>query len=99
MGAANFWDNGEKAQAVIQQLKPLNGMINPFDALAASIADVGALAELCEEDASLEPELDKELRDIEAKLDDFDLRAMFTGPQDASNAFLQLSSGAGGTEA
>src|ERR1019366_3857083 len=99
MGGAGFWDNQEKAQQIIQQLKPLNGIINPFDALAGSAEDLNALCELCAEDDSLESELQKELADVEKKLDDFDLRAMFTGPQDASNAFLQISAGAGGTEA
>jgi peptide chain release factor 2 len=99
MGQPNFWDNQEKAQQIIQQLKPLNGLINPFDTLAAGAEDLNALCELCAEDDSLETELQKELYAIEKKLDDFDLRAMFTGPQDASNAFLQISAGAGGTEA
>ena len=54
MGAANFWDNQEKAQQIIQQLKPLNGLINPFEALESNGGDLNALCELCEEDASLE---------------------------------------------
>src|SRR5690348_2435205 len=99
MGGANFWDNQEKAQQTIAQLKPLNGLINPFDALAASAEDLGALCELCAEDASLEPELEKELVGIEKKLAEFDLRAMFTGSQDASDCFLKISAGTGGTEA
>ena len=99
MGGPNFWDNPEKAQATIAQLKPLNGLLNPFDALAASAEDLNALCELCAEDDSLEGELQKELHGIETKLADFDLRAMFTGSQDASNAFLKISAGTGGTEA
>src|SRR5947208_350071 len=99
MGGANFWDNQEKAQQIIGQLKPLNTLVNEFEALTTSADDLGALCELCAEDASLEPELEKELRAIEQKLADFDLRAMFTGPQDASNAFVKISAGTGGTEA
>src|SRR6266851_3493683 len=99
MGGPSFWDNQEKAQQIIAQLKPLSGLINPFDALVASAEDLNALCQLCAEDDSLEGELQKELYTIEKKLDDFDLRAMFTGPQDASNAFLQISAGTGGTEA
>src|SRR5580765_3378470 len=99
MGAANFWDNQEKAQQVIQQLKPLTGLINPFDALVKQAEDLNALCELCAEDDSLEGELQKELHAVEKKLGEFDLRAMFTGPQDASDAFLKISAGTGGTEA
>ena len=99
MGGPSFWDNPEKAQQIIAQLKPLNGLLNPFDALVTGAEDLNALCELCAEDDSLEGELQKELHGIEKKLEDFDLRAMFTGPQDASNAFLQVSAGTGGTEA
>ena len=60
---------------------------------------MNALAELCAEDASLESELQKELHAVEKKLDEFDLRAMFTGGQDPSNAFVKISAGTGGTEA
>lgn len=99
MEQPGFWDNGEKAKLVIAQRKPLDALLNPFDALTANAEDVGALAELCAEDASLESELAKELSAIEKKLDEFDLKALFTGPQDMSNAFVKISAGTGGTEA
>ena len=99
MGQPNFWDNPEKAQQTIQQLKPLNGLLKPFEELESAIGDVGALAELSEEDASLDGELDVELGKAEKLLDDFELRAMLSGPHDASNAYLTIQAGAGGTEA
>ena len=99
MGQPNFWDNQEKAQQIIQQLKPLNALINSFDTLGASAEDLNALCELCAEDDSLEGDLQKELYAIEKKLEEFDLRAMFTGPQDTANAFVKISAGTGGTEA
>jgi peptide chain release factor 2 len=99
MGQPNFWDNPEKAQEIINKLKPLNGLLKPFEDLSAAAGDVQALAELSEEDAALDPELEQELGKIERKLDDFELRAMLSGPQDASNAFLRIQAGTGGTEA
>src|SRR5262249_46674707 len=57
------------------------------------------LAEMAEEDESLVAELEAELDKLEPKLDDFELRAMLSGPQDASNAYLKIQAGAGGTEA
>lgn len=99
MGLPTFWDNQEKAQQVIQQLKPLNGLLNPLDDLQKSAGDVKALAELTEEDPSLESELEKELARLEKALGDFELRAMLSGPQDGSSAFVKVQAGAGGTEA
>jgi peptide chain release factor 2 len=99
MGQPTFWDNQEKARQVIAQLKPLNGLLEPFQELTVSIGDLGALGELADEDASLEPEVEAELGKLETKFNDFELRAMLSGPQDASSAFLRIQAGGGGTEA
>jgi peptide chain release factor 2 len=99
MGQPTFWDNQEKAQQTIQRLKPLNALLKPFEELAAATADLQALAELCDEDDSLEGELTAELGRLERRLDDFELQAMMSGPQDASNAYLRIQAGTGGTEA
>jgi peptide chain release factor 2 len=99
MGQANFWDNPEKAQETIQKLKPLNGLLKPYEDLEAAGADLQALAELAGEDAALEGELAEELDRIEKRLEDFELQAMLSGSQDASNALLRIQAGTGGTEA
>jgi peptide chain release factor 2 len=99
MGQPTFWDNPEKAQEIITQLKPLNGLLKPFEDLTAVGGDVQALAELSEEDASVDSELEQELGKIERKLEEFELRSMLSGSQDASNAFLRIQAGTGGTEA
>ncbi len=99
MEQPTFWDNSEKAQQVIQQLKTLNALLNPFETLAAAGGDLQALAELCAEDGSLESELNQELGKVEKRIDDFELQAMLSGAQDASNAFVKIQAGAGGTEA
>src|SRR2546421_6934542 len=99
MGQPAFWDNPEKAQQTIQQLKPLNALLNPYEALQTGAADLTALGELSDEDASLEPELESELAKMEHRLDEYETRAMLSGPQDASNAYLKVQAGTGGTEA
>lgn len=99
MGRPNFWDNPEKAQEAIQKLKPLNGLIKPFEELHSGVGDLQALAELADEDPSLEAELEGELGSFEKKLSEFELQSMMSGPQDISNAYLRIQAGTGGTEA
>ena len=99
MGQPGFWDNPEKAQETIEKLKPLNGLLKPYEELDAASGDLLALAELCAEEDSLEPELIAELSRLEGRLDQFELLAMFSGPQDASNAYVRVQAGTGGTEA
>src|SRR5438132_3507538 len=99
MAQPDFWNNSDKAQQTIQQLKILNGVLRPMQEMEAAAQDAGALAELAEEEPSLDAELDKELLDLERKLDDFELQSMLSGSQDASNAYLRIQAGSGGTEA
>jgi peptide chain release factor 2 len=99
MASPTFWDNQEKAQRIIQQLKPLNGLLNPYDSLRAGAADLEAMCELGEEDPSLEAELEQELPKLEKRLDEFEMQATLSGPQDASDAFVKIQAGTGGTEA
>jgi peptide chain release factor 2 len=99
MGQPGFWDNPEKAQQIIQQLKPVNALLKPYEELDAAVHDLQALAELATEDASLDDELAAELARLEKLLEDFELQALLSGPQDASNAFLRIQAGTGGTEA
>src|SRR5262249_1540309 len=99
MGQSGFWDNPEKAQQIIQQLKPLGALLKPYEELEASAADLQALAELSQEDVSLEGEWTAELGRIEKHLGEFEMQAILSGPQDASNAYLRIQAGTGGTEA
>ena len=99
MGQPNFWDNTEKAQQIIQQLKPLNSLLDPYALLAKDAGDLEVLVELCQEDASLEDELVQTLASMENRLADFELKAMLSGPHDSSNAYLRIQAGTGGTEA
>ncbi len=99
MGQPHFWDNPEKAQEVIGQLKPLNGLLKPYEELEAEAGEIQTLVELADEDAGLEAELAEKLGPFEKRLADFEMRSMLDGPQDASNAYLRIQAGTGGTEA
>ncbi len=99
MGEATFWDNPEKAQQIIAQMKPLNGLLKPYEDLSAQAGDLQTMEELAEDDADLEAELERELGPFEKQLAEFEMRAMLSGPQDASNAYLRIQAGTGGTEA
>jgi peptide chain release factor 2 len=99
MEQPTFWDNQEKARQTIAQLKPLNGLLNPYQALVSSADDLGVMADLAEEDPRAEPEVENELKSVERRLEDFELQAMLSAPQDASDAFVKIQAGTGGTEA
>lgn len=84
---------------MIQQLKVANALVKPYEELNKALADVRAMAELAEEDASFEAELEPALVDAEHKYEGFELQAMMSGKQDAANAIVSIKPGAGGTDA
>jgi peptide chain release factor 2 len=99
MGEPGFWDSQEAAQKVIQSIKPLNALLKPYEELQAAAGDLQALAELTEEDASLEGELSGEVERVAGLYEGFELQAMMNGKHDASNAIVSIKPGAGGTDA
>jgi peptide chain release factor 2 len=99
MGEPSFWDNQDKAKKTIQEIKNLNSLVKPYEELAGSLGDLTTMAELATEDAGLEAELESELPKAETRFEDFEFKAMMSGPMDGANAFLRIQAGAGGTDA
>jgi peptide chain release factor 2 len=72
-----------------------------LDTLTAGLSDVGDLLELAveEDDSGTLDELVSDLAGFEKQVGGLEFRRMFSGELDNSNAFLDIQSGAGGTEA
>ena len=72
-----------------------------IDQLETDVRDTSELLELAEmeEDSETIDEVDVEIRSIEVRLDKMEFRRMFSGEADANNAFVDIQSGSGGTEA
>src|SRR5271166_1450779 len=101
MNSATFWNDQEKAKGVIQEVKSLNTVLKPFEALVRHADNLGATVELAEEAQT--DEFDDEIRSAssqaEADFNEFEFRSMLSGPNDHCNAILSIHAGAGGTEA
>ena len=104
MSAPDFWNNRERAQADVEEVSRLRGLINPFQELERDIADFEALHQLAAEEtddaarAQAEREISTEHTRLVHKLGEFELRQFLSGENDRSNTFVTIHSGAGGTE-
>ena len=76
-----------------------NSLLKPYEALTGAAADLTAMAELAEEDAAFEAELEPALVKAEGQYSAFELQAMMSGKTDSANAIVTIKPGAGGTEA
>ncbi len=104
MTAPDFWNNRERAQADVEEVSRLRSLINPFRELERRTEDFEALLELAAEEtdpaqrSAAEAEIAEERARILHQLEEFELRQFLSGPNDKSNAFVTIHSGAGGTE-
>ena len=101
MADAGFWNNGERARSVVQQVKSLKAMVESFANLEARIASTTELAQMleAEPDDAMLAELDRDIAAIHPDLEGFRLRSLLSGPDDARDVQLEIAAGAGGTEA
>jgi peptide chain release factor 2 len=101
MAAPGFWTDQQIAQSVVQQVKSLRGWVEPYGAIAARLTSARELEEMLsvEPDAEVSTELDREIETLARDMEAFRLRSLLSGPDDFRDAQLEISAGAGGTEA
>ena len=99
MGQAGFWDNNEKAQATVAELKSVNSILKPLEEALAVAADLEALEELAREDESLERELAGEADRLEKLVDALELTSLLSGAHDSCDALVSIHARDGGTDA
>jgi peptide chain release factor 2 len=101
MGDVGFWNDQPSAQAAVQQAKSLRATLEPFAALEARVRSAEELDTLLEldPDAGLNAELDADIAALEGDVEALRLRSFLSGPDDHRDAQLEISAGAGGTEA
>jgi peptide chain release factor 2 len=96
-----FWDGQAAAQEVVQEVKTLRGWLDPFDRLVERITNAREMGELLdmEPDPGLERDLATEAEALGEELEALELRSLLRGSDDFRDAQLEISAGAGGTEA
>jgi peptide chain release factor 2 len=99
MGQSGFWDDNQKAQATVAELKSVNAVLKPLEEALAAGRDLEALEELAREDAALESELAAEADRLEKIVDALELTTLLSGPHDARDALVSIHARDGGTDA
>ena len=100
MEAPGYWDNTEKSQEGMKELKNLKDEAEDYNGLKQQYEDIETLIEMGyeESDASLIPEIQGELDAFVNKLESMKIKTLLSGEYDSNNAILKLNAGAGGTE-
>jgi peptide chain release factor 2 len=100
MGAPDFWDDNEKAQAVIGEMNAIKTVVDQYEGLASEEQDLEDMLEILEEepDESMIAEWTESVKALTAKVDSYELQLLLNQPYDKLDAILELHPGAGGTE-
>jgi peptide chain release factor 2 len=100
MSAPDFWDNSDRAQRVVKQVSRLKSATKDVVALKQQLEDQQLLLELAQEedDEATAREVADAVGPLEESLERLELHAKLSGKHDASNAYLTVHSGAGGTD-
>ncbi|USK28305.1 peptide chain release factor 2 [Bacillus sp. CMF21] len=100
MSHPNFWDSQSEAQAVINESNALKEAVNQFNEMNETHENLEVTHELLKEepDAELHAELENEVIELTAAMNEFELQLLLSEPHDKNNAILELHPGAGGTE-
>ena len=99
MGQSGFWDDQDKAQALMDELKATKGVIKPFDEALAACDDMDAIMEIAEEDESCFDEAVAEIDKMEKTLEELSVKSLLSGPVDNNAAIVSIQARDGGTDA
>ena len=101
MEEPDFWDDADKANRQMKELKNLKDAIAEYDSLKQDYDDVATMIEMGNEegDASLAEETQEMLDAFKEKFENMRIKTLLTGEYDSDGAILTLHAGAGGTEA
>jgi peptide chain release factor 2 len=97
----NIWDNPEVAQSLGKERGQLEAIVDTINELNNGLTDSADILELAVEEND-EETVDSIVADLDAfsaKVADLEFKRMFSKEMDANNAFLDIQSGSGGTEA
>lgn len=84
----------------MKEMKGLKDQIDAIHGLYSAFEDIGILLEMAyeENDASVIPEIEREIQDFEKAYEELKLQTLLSGEYDRCDAIVTLHAGAGGTE-
>ncbi len=95
------WDNAERAQELSKEKKSLENVVLTLDRVGDGLKDADELFAMAREEGDDDTlnAVSADVDGIEKEVATLEFRRMFNNPADPLNCFIDIQSGAGGTEA
>lgn len=96
-----MWNKPERAQELGRERAALEAVVEVIKNLDDALAETKELLDMAaeESDEDAVTSVEEDLAKLAAELEKLEFHRMFSGEMDANNAFLDVQSGSGGTEA
>jgi peptide chain release factor 2 len=97
----DIWQQPEQAQSLGKERVRLASVVQTIDKIQTNLSEVQELLQLAESenDQSLIADLATNLISLTANIEELEFHRMFSNPLDGHNAYVDIQSGSGGTEA
>ena len=97
----DVWNDPERAQTLGRERVSLEKIVDVLDRIQNGLNDAQELLDMAvdENDEDMVNSVSSDLETLEKSVDELEFQRMFSGKMDASNAFLDIQAGSGGTEA
>jgi peptide chain release factor 2 len=101
LGEPSVWEDADRAQELGRERSSLEMIVKTIDELDIGSSDASDLLEMAaaEDDEEAVAEIESEITGLVTSLEALEFRRMFSGEMDPNNAYLDIQSGSGGTEA
>ena len=96
--APDFWNEPQKAEAKMKQLRSLKKWVNDYNKVKTQFEDLEVLYDFFKAGDVEASELEEQHEALLALLEDIEFRNMLSEEGDNMSAVLQITAGAGGTE-
>ena len=103
MAAPDFWSNPDEARGTVDKLKQVKEVVETFQAVEREVTEQIEMAAMAAEEApgdtALLAELEQSFNQLRRSYNRFRLRVTLNNEVDRLNVYMNIHSGAGGTEA
>ena len=96
-----IWNQQERIRSLNKERSTLEKIITSLNTLEQGLNDSRSLLELAEQEQDTETltALGDDIQKLSKQVEDLEFQRMFNGKMDANNAYVDINSGSGGTEA
>ncbi|MBJ3761782.1 peptide chain release factor 2 [Maribius pontilimi] len=96
----SLWDDPDNAQKLMRERQALVDAMKSYETMAQDLSDNVELIELgeMEDDIEVVKEAETALSTLKSRAEAAEIEALLNGEADANDTFLEINSGAGGTE-